>query len=195
MVNKSIRFKVFARDGFTCQYCGKTPPEAILEVDHIMPRSKGGFDCIENLVTACRDCNRGKSDKVLKSKVYEAQKAEMENFKESNAQLIAYQAYLMARRRKAQRDLLYVIKYLREETTYEENGHQYCISIDEKADGKSILYFLKRLPLAEVLEAVDIALSWLNGHYRGEHEFDRLFKYFCGVCHKKIKNANGGHHA
>lgn len=54
------RFEVFKRDGFICQYCGRRPPEVILEADHIVPKSKGGTDIIENLITACYECNRGK---------------------------------------------------------------------------------------------------------------------------------------
>jgi hypothetical protein len=196
MVNKSMRFKVFSRDGFTCQYCGKTPPEAILEADHIMPRSKGGQDNIENLVTACRDCNCGKSAKILKAKVAEAQAAEVENFKEGHAQLVAYHKHLMLKRQHARMDLLAALKYFCEETTYEENGSAYCIALDEKIEGKSILYFLKHLPLAEVLDAIDVSVGWLGGRFPGSHDFSRLFRYFCGVCHKKIKgNADGGQRA
>ena len=62
---KSQRFEVFKRDLFTCQYCGRKAPDVILEVDHIKPVSKGGDDSIENLVTACWDCNRGKGAKKL----------------------------------------------------------------------------------------------------------------------------------
>ena len=61
-LSKKTRFEVFKRDGFTCQYCGKTPPTVILEVDHIDPKSNGGSDNTINLITACFDCNRGKSD-------------------------------------------------------------------------------------------------------------------------------------
>ncbi len=64
-VRKSVRFNVFARDGFTCQYCGKRPPEVVLECDHIHPQSKGGSDDEINLITSCADCNRGKSAKVI----------------------------------------------------------------------------------------------------------------------------------
>ncbi len=55
-----VRFQVFKRDHFTCQYCGKGGGE--LEVDHIKPVTKGGSNDMDNLITACRDCNRGKSD-------------------------------------------------------------------------------------------------------------------------------------
>lgn len=64
-ISKSLRFEVFARDGFTCQYCGQRPPDVILECDHIHPRAKGGTDDTLNLITACVDCNRGKRAKVI----------------------------------------------------------------------------------------------------------------------------------
>ena len=52
---------VRARDGYTCQYCGVVmPPD--LEVDHIIPRSRGGTDRPDNLVAACHDCNRRKGN-------------------------------------------------------------------------------------------------------------------------------------
>ena len=64
-VGKTLRFEVFKRDGFTCQYCGSRPPDVVLELDHIDPRAAGGGDEVINLITACFDCNRGKSDKRL----------------------------------------------------------------------------------------------------------------------------------
>jgi len=64
-ISKSLRFDIFKRDAFTCQYCGRRPPDVILELDHIHPVSKGGDNDEMNLVTSCFDCNRGKRDKVL----------------------------------------------------------------------------------------------------------------------------------
>ncbi|NCB03460.1 MAG: HNH endonuclease [Spirochaetia bacterium] len=64
-ISQTIRFEVFKRDSFTCQYCGAKAPDVILEIDHINPVAKGGDNSIENLVTSCKDCNRGKSDKKL----------------------------------------------------------------------------------------------------------------------------------
>ena len=60
-----VRFEVFKRDRFTCQYCGKHPPDVLLEADHIVPRAAGGSDDIANLTTACADCNRGKGARLL----------------------------------------------------------------------------------------------------------------------------------
>ena len=54
---------VFKRDNYTCQYCGKVGGK--LETDHIIPFSKGGTDDMDNLVTACRKCNRQKRDKSV----------------------------------------------------------------------------------------------------------------------------------
>lgn len=64
-ISKKMRFEVFKRDKFTCQYCGAQAPEVVLEVDHIVPISQGGTNDIMNLVTSCFDCNRGKGKKVL----------------------------------------------------------------------------------------------------------------------------------
>lgn len=61
----SVRFAVFRRDDFTCQYCGRSAPEARLEIDHRVPVSRGGTNDISNLVTACSDCNRGKSNRYV----------------------------------------------------------------------------------------------------------------------------------
>lgn len=56
------RRALFARDNHTCQYCGATPSK--LEVEHVLPRSRGGKNVWENVVTACRDCNGRKADRT-----------------------------------------------------------------------------------------------------------------------------------
>ena len=60
-----LRFQIFQRDTFTCQYCGRKAPEAILEIDHRFPKSKGGKNDINNYITACKECNYGKGDSIL----------------------------------------------------------------------------------------------------------------------------------
>jgi CRISPR/Cas system Type II protein with McrA/HNH and RuvC-like nuclease domain len=59
-----IRIKVFKRDDYTCAYCKQKG--GILEIDHIIPFSKGGSDELNNLVTSCRKCNRQKKNKSVK---------------------------------------------------------------------------------------------------------------------------------
>lgn len=64
-VSKKVRFAVFNRDNFTCQYCGRKPPLVVLQCDHQVPVARGGSDDPSNLITACFDCNNGKSDTPL----------------------------------------------------------------------------------------------------------------------------------
>jgi len=61
-VSKRQRFNIFARDGFTCRYCGKQPPHVTLVIDHVIPVSKGGTNDDGNLATSCNECNQGKSN-------------------------------------------------------------------------------------------------------------------------------------
>jgi 5-methylcytosine-specific restriction endonuclease McrA len=54
------RFFVMKRDHFACVKCGASGYGVKLEVDHIVPFSKGGTDALDNLQTLCFNCNRGK---------------------------------------------------------------------------------------------------------------------------------------
>lgn len=60
-VPESLRYTVLKRDR-KCLLCGNGPDDAPLEVDHIVPRSKGGSNDITNLQVLCRPCNQGKSN-------------------------------------------------------------------------------------------------------------------------------------
>ena len=55
------RRAVFARDGHRCQYCGS----AAENIDHVIPRSRGGSHAWDNVVAACRRCNTRKRDRLL----------------------------------------------------------------------------------------------------------------------------------
>jgi hypothetical protein len=63
--NLKLRFKILQRDNFTCHYCGRKAPDVVLQIDHINPKSNGGSYKMENLTTACFDCNQGKKDVIL----------------------------------------------------------------------------------------------------------------------------------
>jgi 5-methylcytosine-specific restriction endonuclease McrA len=58
---KITRRAVFARDDWTCQYCGS---RSSLTVDHVIPRSKGGLSNWDNIVASCAPCNRRKADRT-----------------------------------------------------------------------------------------------------------------------------------
>ena len=55
---------IFARDRWTCQYCGERHPVEHLTQDHILPRSRGGKTSWENVVTCCVECNSSKANRT-----------------------------------------------------------------------------------------------------------------------------------
>lgn len=64
-ITPSVRYQVITRDGGRCCVCGRSVKDGItLEVDHIIPISRGGNSDADNLQTLCRDCNRGKGASI-----------------------------------------------------------------------------------------------------------------------------------
>jgi len=64
---KFSRAKIYARDRYKCQYCGKSGKMDDFTFDHVVPRSQGGRTVWENIVTCCTECNIRKGNKSLKS--------------------------------------------------------------------------------------------------------------------------------
>lgn len=63
--NRSVSRKgILLRDGNTCQYCGSKLPVGDLTLDHVMPRSRGGGNTWDNLVSSCFPCNNRKQDRT-----------------------------------------------------------------------------------------------------------------------------------
>ena len=87
-IPKKLRFEVFKRDGFSCQYCGRKAPDVVLHCDHIHPVSEGGKTEILNLVTSCEGCNLGKGCRTLSDNtVVNKQVAQMSALEERRQQL------------------------------------------------------------------------------------------------------------
>ncbi len=63
-VSPGLRYRILARDGYRCTYCGAGTEDVELQVDHIIPRARGGDTEPGNLTTACGPCNRGKGDRL-----------------------------------------------------------------------------------------------------------------------------------
>lgn len=63
-ISAKLRYMIFERDHFTCVSCGRSSKQddVQLEIDHIVPVSRGGTSEFSNLQTLCTDCNRGKGD-------------------------------------------------------------------------------------------------------------------------------------
>lgn len=85
---KKLRFDVFKRDRFTCQYCGRKAPDVVLVCDHVAPVAKGGETSLLNLITSCYDCNSGKGARELSDDSAVAkQRAELDRLAERREQI------------------------------------------------------------------------------------------------------------
>lgn len=184
-VSKRTRFEVFKRDRFTCQYCGRTPPQVVLHADHVVPQSAAGGDDPLNLVTSCEDCNLGKSNVPLASvprplAELAAQEAERRE------QMAALEAFLRAGREA-------------EAATVEALGCRWYNAMAARkrdrdkwvfgpARAASVRQFLKHLPVVVIEDAVDIAAGRVPATPRDD---ESRWRYFCGVCWNKVREAHG----
>lgn len=172
-LSKKTRFEVFKRDGFMCCYCGAHPPEAILEVDHIRAVANGGTNDIDNLVTSCFACNRGKSAtplEVVPQSILDKAAA----LAEKEAQLEGYQELQRARKDRIESECWEVADVLLDHFSGKDGSIH-------KADFQSIKNFVARLGVVEVVEAAEAAIA------KKPYAYSTCFKYFCGICWSKIK--------
>lgn len=180
-VSKRKRFEVFKRDRFTCQYCGRRPPDVVLHCDHVHPSSKGGTDDRSNLVTSCDDCNLGKSDGLLTVIV---QTEDLEQLKEKRDQLAALDRFLAKQRRDTEKTVQVIGTY----------WYDRCGGAGKYTFGRSrvpsVRTFLDRLPATEIYDSIDIA----HARYpvvSVTADDTTTWKYFCGICWRKIREAEG----
>lgn len=175
-ISKRSRFEIFKRDSFTCQYCGKKPPQAILEVDHILPRCEGGSNLKSNLVTACFDCNRGKAGITLDN-YSEPLSAVIQKEKEREEQLSKYNNWLKKLAKKRDDEVKDIsVAFMRE-----CGSDPLKYSMHEEIENR-VRYFMDRLPSEQVKQA--IIITQRNKPNVSRYTF---IKYFCGVCWRKIK--------
>lgn len=173
-MSKKLRFEVFKRDAFTCQYCGGHPPLIVLEVDHIDPVANGGNNEIDNLVTACFNCNRGKSATSL-TVIPQSLSVKAKEVAERELQVRGYHDVLEAKRQRLEVQSWDVL---------DAAGVDRSVGC-KKEQFNSTRMFVEKLGFHDVLEAMEIASTAKGG-------IDRCFKYFCGVCWNRLKKQGGG---
>lgn len=169
-LSKKLRFEVFKRDGFTCQYCGRKPPEIILEVDHMEAASSGGSDKIDNLITSCFDCNRGKSATPLEQ-LPSSVELRMRIQEERQKQLQHYNTFVRKIDKQRERDVAEVM------TIFEKSS----FAMNSEHDKLQIRRFVEKLPIDEVKDAMRLAVI------RIPENPNRIWKYFCGICWRKVR--------
>lgn len=174
-ITKGVRFDVFKRDKFTCQYCGAHPPSVILHVDHIHPVSKGGTNAVANLITACLPCNIGKGAKSL-NEAPQSLKDKAAEVAEREAQLNGYSLVMQAAADRVERESWVVAARLMGLESVESFNRQ---------ELQSIRTFVKRGGYWLAVEAAEIAAARFPVYGQ------RTFKYFCGIVWAKLKREEG----
>lgn len=169
-VSKRVRFEVFKRDKFTCQYCGAHPPNVLLHADHILAVANGGTNDFDNLITSCEPCNLGKGARFL-NVVPETLAEKAARIAEAEEQLAGYSAVIQAKRERIEADAWEVVDALTGKETINRSEFQ------------SIKTFINRLPTPKVVEAAEIARA------KWPFQEKTRFKYFCGICWTTIKES------
>ena len=170
-ISQKIRFNVFKRDGFVCQYCGSAPPGSILEIDHIEPVSQGGSNDVDNLITSCFDCNRGKGAEQLSvSPKNLEQKAEV--LKEKEAQLRGYRRLLATKKRRENHDITVIQSVFQETFPKREFTDDFKHSI--------------RINFLPSIEA-DYLHDYMRKACWKMKNPDSALKYFCGTCWRVMR--------
>ena len=173
-ISKKTRFEVFKRDKFTCQYCGRSAPDVILEVDHIMPVAKGGTNDIMNLITSCKDCNRGKKDIPLSdNQVIEKQKKQLDELQEKREQL-----EMML---KWKEELQNMDEKMCESI---ENKFRFYTKCDFNSNGeKEIIKLIKKYGFEEVYESTEIScLEYYDG---SDKSVGKTFNGISTICYNR----------
>jgi len=177
-ISNKLRFEIFKRDEFMCQYCGSHPPKAVLHVDHITPVKLGGDNNISNLITSCSICNSGKSATSLNS-IPKSLKDTAKAMKQKEAQIKGYNKVMQEHIARVESDAWRVANMLLHtfgEPLNSINSNHF----------RSIKIFIERLGLYGCLESVEIMAI---KNIRSEQ---KAFIYFCGICWNKIKEHENG---
>lgn len=150
----------------------------ILHVDHVVPVSTGGSDDVGNLITSCSDCNLGKSDSVLPG-IESKPTLTPEQAVARNEQLEAYYDQLKEQAFQSAEAVDRIFELWALLDGQDMAADKFMLP---KQLFDAVPRFLERLPEEEVADAVRKAFSRKGS----EREWSR-FKYFCGICWRKIK--------
>lgn len=175
-ISARVRFDVFKRDGFVCHYCGAHPPDALLEVDHIEPVAAGGSNDVDNLITACQRCNRGKGAVPL-SVVPQSLAEKAQEVREREAQIAGYREVMDARAGRIEADAWRALRLMFPTAATDGVRRDWLLSTKR---------FVERMPTHEVMQAAEIAFA------KPINSDAQRFRYFCGVCWSKIKESADG---
>lgn len=185
-IGNAKRFRIFRRDKFTCQYCGRTPPAVILNADHIIAVANGGGDEETNLVTSCKECNAGKGTKSIESEV-PALTMQLREQVERQKQFSEFNKFLMKARKELDAAARRLGVYWCNLDAEPKDVDKFCLN---ESFLRTLRVFCDRLPEAEIYKAIDRAASFFAE--KGSRNASDKWKYFCGICWRKIKESPSG---
>jgi hypothetical protein len=169
-IPKKLRFEVFKRDSFTCQYCGKSAPDIILEVDHIHPVSRGGEEDITNLITSCFDCNRGKGARELSDNtVLAKQKMQLDKLQERREQIEMMLEWQVSLVNIEEQEVAAAVDFI--------NSFMHSTTVSESGANK-IKGWIKKFGLSEILESTRLSANQYLLDDSGRQTEDTIRKYF-----------------
>lgn len=178
-LTKRLRFEIFRRDNHMCRYCGATAPEAKLTVDHVTPTALGGGDEPSNLVTACSDCNSGKS----------ATSPDAPLVADVAKDALRWSAAIKAAAEITRADQAAAVKYRNafkrrwDSHNWGDNG-EYTNMLTTSWRSSVESFRQAGLPIDELKEAVDIACNNAN------LPMQKVFSYMCGIGWNKVTMIN-----
>ena len=184
-LSKKIRFEVFKRDSFRCQYCGRSAPDVILHVDHIKPVKEGGTNDLTNLITSCFDCNMGKKDRLLDDRsILEKQKQQLEELNERRLQL-----EMMMEWREGLVNLEeQKVEFVNEHWSKRTNGHY---SLNENGL-KTVRTMLKKFDMNIILDSMDAASNQYVKYDKDDkptqETVEKAFKMVPRICTNKARD-------
>lgn len=177
-ISKRLRYEVFRRDDHACRYCGAKAPDVALTIDHVVPVALGGSDEPSNLVTACTDCNAGKTSTTPDAPLVENVAADALRW----SQAMEKAAEIDRKGKKKTTPIIRAVdkkwkcwwvvdsdpkEYLPRPSDWKQNVENFVAGGLNKDD---------------LIEAIEITMG-AKGVYNSN-----LWRYFCGVCWNKIRS-------
>jgi len=173
-LSKKLRFTVFARDGFQCQYCGRHPPAVVLHCDHVIPVVDGGGDTEDNLITSCQDCNLGKGRDPAARPRRPAVPERTEQIVEAEEQLAEYRQLLQQRAQRLEADVDTIALHFTE-VAERVDGKPWYVN---EVGAQSVRQWLRDWTVEDLKDAISIAVPRLGPANTG------LFAYIGGILRK-----------
>ena len=174
VVSRRLRFEILRRDGYTCRYCGAQAPDAKLTVDHVVPTTLGGGDDPRNLVTACHECNAGKTsiapDAVIVADV------------DATVMLFAQAMERVAAARIRDRELLQAgLDHFDQEWLKWHNYADKPLARDRSWPETVERFLGLGLELEDLTHFIGVAMR-----SRADNQDTNTWRYFCGCCWREV---------